>query len=126
MAGVNRAAYEDSFVGRASRPAAGVHARLFHWAKSGSWRTRAQSKTQRNLLGNRRVWRPAAGVDARPTCFSSLFVGRRPILTDLEVRPTTFRSISRHWEKYAALGYSALRPELAAPTQGSRRCTLAL
>jgi len=26
-------------VGRASRPAAGVHARLFRCAKSGSWRT---------------------------------------------------------------------------------------
>jgi len=31
--------------------------------KSGCWRTRARSKTQRSLLGNRRVWwRPAAGV----------------------------------------------------------------
>jgi len=28
------------------------------------------------------------GVDARPTWFSSPFVGRRPILTDLEVCPT--------------------------------------
>src|SRR5580658_1719971 len=73
-------------------------------ACSESWRTRAQSKTQRSLLGNRRVWRrPTAGVDAGPTWFSSLFVGRRPILTDLEVRPTTLRCISRHWEKYAAL-----------------------
>src|SRR5580658_8653633 len=37
------------------------------------------------------VWRRTAcgaGVDARPTWFSSPFVGRRPILTDLEVCPT--------------------------------------
>jgi|HubBroStandDraft_1064217.scaffolds.fasta_scaffold00962_6 hypothetical protein len=55
-------------VGRASRPAAAVHARLFRCAKSGSWRTRPRGHP------------------------------------DLEVRPTTFRSISRHSEKYAALG----------------------
>src|SRR5580658_164358 len=42
-----------------------------------------------------------------PHMVSSLLVGRRPIPTDLEVRPTTFRSISRHWEKYAALGNPA-------------------
>jgi hypothetical protein len=36
-----------------------------------------------------RVWRPAAGVDACPTGFSSRFVGRGPILTGLESCPTS-------------------------------------
>src|SRR5580658_11191980 len=58
---------DSSLLRRASRPAAGVHARLFRCAKSGSWRTRARSKTLRSLLGSRRVWKPAAGGNARPT-----------------------------------------------------------
>src|SRR5580658_2071403 len=87
---------------RASTPACSVAPRA---GPGGPAHSRKPSAT---CGGNRRVWwRPAAGVDARPTWFSSLFVGRRPISTDLEVRPTAFRSISRHWEKYAALDRSA-------------------
>src|ERR1039457_4869731 len=57
---------------------------------SGSCRTRARSKTHRKLLkarpgGLRGRRRPRACPTAG---FSSLFVGRRPILTDLEVCPT--------------------------------------
>src|ERR1035437_5778744 len=59
-------------------------------AGCGSWRTRARSKPHRKLLKDR-----PGGLRGRrmqracPTAgFSSLFVGRRPILTDLEVCPT--------------------------------------
>jgi len=83
--------------------------------------------------------RPTYGLDfspARPTSTSSaslrccrdsrrVFItlrGPQATLRDLEVRLTTFRSISRHWEKYAALGTlpAALR-FLAAQAGLSRR-----
>jgi len=68
------------------------HANAFHYTPRERFeagvasldRQIAHLDTQRSLLGNRRVWRPAAGVDARPTWFSSLLVGRRPIPTDLQ------------------------------------------
>src|ERR1017187_3053640 len=59
------------------------------WPRSGSWKIRARSKTHRKLLkarpgGLRGRRRPRACPTAG---FSSLFVGRRPILTDRRPAP---------------------------------------
>src|ERR1035441_10914679 len=101
-------------VGQASSPAADVHVglfvleyRRFCCAKGGFWRTRAQSKTRPVAYASAchgqlqfavpQSQAPAAELSAEadsgtlrraPHGSSSLFVGRRPILTGVDACPT--------------------------------------
>src|ERR1039457_2022545 len=85
--------------------------------KGGSWRTRAQSKTHRKLLrvrpgGLRGRWAQRAPPRACPTVFSSRFVGRRPILTDLEVCPLTASAYPRPTAAWLRSAAPAPAPEI--------------